>query len=194
MASAHKYPRRLEFGCWLALLYFFDMLTRRVGEALVLGATLSAVVAAPPGFPASGNGMWYNAPSGVGTWSEDWLPIGNGFLGGKCAFVVSIPVYALITLCIAMLAGQTVTELTQLNIESLWSGGPFQDPVRHPLNTCCSHDADGLCSYRTTTEETSNRPKPQRWRRTSRRFGNPSSRARVGQFRVSVALVTDHAP
>ena len=29
----------------------------------------------------------------------------------------------------AMVNGQTTQEVTQLNIESLWSGGPFQDPV-----------------------------------------------------------------
>ena len=29
----------------------------------------------------------------------------------------------------AMINGQTTQEVTQLNIESLWSGGPFQDPV-----------------------------------------------------------------
>jgi alpha-L-fucosidase 2 len=29
-----------------------------------------------------------------------------------------------------MLPGGTSQEVTQLNIESLWSGGPFQDPVR----------------------------------------------------------------
>ena len=28
-----------------------------------------------------------------------------------------------------MVNGQTAQEVTQLNIESLWSGGPFQDPV-----------------------------------------------------------------
>ena len=31
-----------------------------------------------------------------------------------------------------MLPGGTSQESTQLNIESLWSGGPFQDPVRAP--------------------------------------------------------------
>lgn len=28
-----------------------------------------------------------------------------------------------------MVPGQTSQEITQLNIESLWSGGPFADPV-----------------------------------------------------------------
>ena len=31
-----------------------------------------------------------------------------------------------------MLPGGTSQESTQLNIESLWSGGPFQDPVCGP--------------------------------------------------------------
>jgi len=30
----------------------------------------------------------------------------------------------------AMLPGGTTQETTQLNIESLWTGGPFADPVR----------------------------------------------------------------
>lgn len=34
-----------------------------------------------------------------------------------------------LTLSEATLLGETVQEVTQLNIESLWSGGPFQDPV-----------------------------------------------------------------
>ncbi|KDR70259.1 hypothetical protein GALMADRAFT_230242 [Galerina marginata CBS 339.88] len=63
---------------------------------------------APKGFPKSGNGLWYNATGNV--WSRDWLPVGNGYLA-------------------AMLPGGTAQETTQLNIESLWSGGPFADPL-----------------------------------------------------------------
>ncbi|OJA17722.1 hypothetical protein AZE42_04789 [Rhizopogon vesiculosus] len=62
---------------------------------------------APPTFPSSGNGLWYTTPGMI--WAQDFLPIGNGYLG-------------------AMLPGGTSHEVTQLNIESLWSGGPFQDP------------------------------------------------------------------
>ncbi|KAL4063679.1 glycoside hydrolase family 95 protein, partial [Scleroderma citrinum] len=62
----------------------------------------------PIGFPDSGNGLWYTSP---GTrWAQELLPIGNGHLA-------------------AMLPGGTVQESIQLNIESLWSGGPFQDPT-----------------------------------------------------------------
>jgi alpha-L-fucosidase 2 len=64
--------------------------------------------AAPDGFPSSGNGLWYTEPATI--WSRHYLPIGNGFLG-------------------AMTPGGTQHESLQLNIESLWSGGPFADPV-----------------------------------------------------------------
>ncbi|CAL1710806.1 unnamed protein product [Somion occarium] len=78
---------------------------------LVVASTLSfasSTYAAPPGFPSSGNGLWYKTPGS--SWSKEWLPIGNGYLA-------------------AMTPGGTVKEVTQLNIESLWSGGPFQDPT-----------------------------------------------------------------
>ncbi|KAL9709537.1 hypothetical protein Ac2012v2_007276 [Leucoagaricus gongylophorus] len=58
----------------------------------------------PPGFPSSGNGLWYKEPGMI--WSRDWLPVGNGYLA------VTTP-------------GGTNYEATQLNIESLWSGGPL---------------------------------------------------------------------
>ncbi|KAF8066795.1 glycoside hydrolase family 95 protein [Lyophyllum atratum] len=72
--------------------------------AVVQLVTLS--VSAPPGFPESGNGLWFTKPAGV--WSKEWLPVGNGYLA-------------------AMIPGGTSNEATQLNIESLWSGGPFSD-------------------------------------------------------------------
>ncbi|KAF9042885.1 glycoside hydrolase family 95 protein [Panaeolus papilionaceus] len=62
---------------------------------------------APHGFPTSGNGLWYTQPGKV--WSRELLPIGNGYLA-------------------AMVPGWPSQEVTQLNIESLWSGGPFTDP------------------------------------------------------------------
>jgi alpha-L-fucosidase 2 len=47
-------------------------------QAVLLFSTLST--AAPPGFPASGNGLWFNASGSI--WSKDYLPIGNGYLAG----------------------------------------------------------------------------------------------------------------
>ncbi|KAM5543882.1 hypothetical protein V8D89_002499 [Ganoderma adspersum] len=95
----------------LWLLDAFDMLSRRMGVAIVLASfTLSVVVAAPPDFPPSGNGIWFTEPGrGFDFWADDWLPVGNGYLA-------------------AMVNGQTTQEVTQLNIESLWAGGPFQYP------------------------------------------------------------------
>ncbi|KAH7920127.1 glycoside hydrolase family 95 protein [Leucogyrophana mollusca] len=84
-----------------------QMWLRRVVNALVVATLVSVTSSAPPGFPSSGNGLWYTAPGAV--WYENFLPIGNGYLA-------------------AMLPGGTSQEVTQLNIESLWSGGPFQDP------------------------------------------------------------------
>ncbi|KAF7369037.1 Glycoside hydrolase family 95 protein [Mycena venus] len=77
-------------------------------SALFNAALASVAVGAPAGFPASGNGLWYSAPGLI--WSRDYLPIGNGFLA-------------------AMTPGGAAQEIMQLNIESLWAGGPFQDPT-----------------------------------------------------------------
>ena len=69
----------------------------------------------PNGFPSSGNGLWYTSAGAI--WSRDYLPVGNGYLG-------------------AMTPGGTAQEITQLNIESLWSGGPMADPVSVELLEC----------------------------------------------------------
>ncbi|EIW55988.1 glycoside hydrolase family 95 protein [Trametes versicolor FP-101664 SS1] len=79
-------------------------------------------VAAPPAFPSSGNGLWYKQPGRFDDWASDWLPVGNGFLA-------------------ATLLGETAQEVTQLNIESLWSGGPFQDPSYNGGNKQLSEQA-----------------------------------------------------
>ncbi|KAG9003838.1 hypothetical protein FRB94_008480 [Tulasnella sp. JGI-2019a] len=57
--------------------------------------------------PESGNALWYRKPAaGLASWSMDWLPIGNGYLG-------------------AMIAGGTHEDYIQINIDSFWSGGPL---------------------------------------------------------------------
>jgi len=82
----------------------------------------------PIGFPDSGNGLWYTSP---GTrWAQELLPIGNGHLAGMISFIV-IASYLKRLHPAAMVPGGTIQESIQLNIESLWSGGPFQDPVCH---------------------------------------------------------------
>ncbi|KII85573.1 glycoside hydrolase family 95 protein [Plicaturopsis crispa FD-325 SS-3] len=71
-------------------------------------------VSVPEGFPKSGNGLWYISPGMI--WAKDYLPIGNGYLA-------------------AMVPGGTVYEVTQFNIESLWSGGPFADATYNGGNS-----------------------------------------------------------
>ncbi|KAJ7584657.1 glycoside hydrolase family 95 protein [Mycena floridula] len=85
---------------WIALMFLYRLYLALWAVPLVLSA--------PPGFPASGNGLWFTSPGQI--WSKDFLPIGNGYLA-------------------AMTPGGTTMEALQLNIESLWSGGPFQDPT-----------------------------------------------------------------
>ncbi|KAJ3802095.1 glycoside hydrolase family 95 protein [Lentinula aff. detonsa] len=88
-------------------LHDFTMKLKTLGTTTLLPAAVLSS-AAPSGFPASGNGLWYNTPAGF--WSKTYLPVGNGYLA-------------------AMVLGGMAVETTQLNIESLWSGGPFQDPA-----------------------------------------------------------------
>ncbi|KAH7337883.1 glycoside hydrolase family 95 protein [Rhizoctonia solani] len=78
-----------------------------VSLALGLFGSGAAAVATPSGFPASGNGLWYSEPAV--NWSTQYLPIGNGYLG-------------------AMINGDPASDRIQLNIESLWLGGPYADP------------------------------------------------------------------
>ncbi|KAL1693980.1 glycoside hydrolase family 95 protein [Schizophyllum commune] len=76
------------------------MRTCRAALAAQVLAVARTVLAAPNGFPASGNGVWYDAP-GTNWGRENLRP--------------------------AMTPGGTTLETTQLNLESLWSGGPFED-------------------------------------------------------------------
>ncbi|KAK0199846.1 glycoside hydrolase family 95 protein [Desarmillaria ectypa] len=105
-------------GLYALCVSHFLMLFRRV---FVPTVTLGVgVLSAPSGFPATGNGLWYTTTAGA--WSKTWLPIGNGYLA-------------------AMVPGGTRMEVTQLNIESLWSGGPFADPTYNGGNKDPSQQA-----------------------------------------------------
>ncbi|GJJ13013.1 hypothetical protein Clacol_007262 [Clathrus columnatus] len=72
---------------------------------VVLNGVYPNEASVPQSFPKSGKVLWFRTP-GV-TWATDYLPVGNGYLA-------------------AMVPGETVHDETTLNIESLWSGGPFQ--------------------------------------------------------------------
>ncbi|KIK57466.1 glycoside hydrolase family 95 protein [Collybiopsis luxurians FD-317 M1] len=116
-----------DFELDLSLVPYFRQSTMKLKDiatkALIPAAALTS--AAPAGFPASGNGLWYNTPSTF--WSKSYLPVGNGYLA-------------------AMSPGATAVETTQLNIESLWAGGPFQDPTYNggniqPSGAAAAHQA-----------------------------------------------------
>ncbi|PCH37096.1 glycoside hydrolase family 95 protein [Wolfiporia cocos MD-104 SS10] len=91
-------------------------------RALTLVSFIQLVASAPPGFPASGNGLWYTSPGASDAWSNEWLPIGNGYLA-------------------ATMPGETVQESMHVNIESLWSGGPMEDPTYNGGNMLPSQQA-----------------------------------------------------
>jgi alpha-L-fucosidase 2 len=93
----------------------------------IICATLAVLVpscsaALPASFPASGKAIWFRTP-GV-SWTTDYLPIGNGFLAGGCMNLFYLHLLTLVSL--AMVQGETVYDQITLNIEDLWSGGPFQ--------------------------------------------------------------------
>lgn len=118
---------------------------------LLLSAPSGSANSPPQGFPKTGNGLWYMQPGGV--WSKEWLPVGNGYLAGELCFLLQETTTEILVFE-AMLPGGTVQETTQLNIESLWAGGPFADPVCRPRTTMMrvilTH------GHSRTTEETSN--------------------------------------
>lgn len=78
-----------------------------VQQIFGIAAKFCARPSAPPGFPTTGNGLWYTTPAT--NWATQYLPVGNGYLG-------------------ATTPGGSALEVTPLNIDALWSGGPFEDP------------------------------------------------------------------
>lgn len=59
--------------------YQLSMKLKTLGTSAVIPAVV-LTSAAPPGFPATGNGLWYNTPADF--WSKSYLPVGNGYLAG----------------------------------------------------------------------------------------------------------------
>lgn len=85
----------------LLLLVKMQLLGAFVALIQLLGVTRALA-----GLPRSGNSLWYSKPGTL--WSRELLPVGNGYQA-------------------AMIPGCTMQEATQLDIESLWTGGPFAD-------------------------------------------------------------------
>lgn len=60
--------------CWSTVMYIM--------HALLAFLHLSQFPNnAPAGFPMSGNGLWYTHPGRA--WAREFLPVGNGYLGGQ---------------------------------------------------------------------------------------------------------------
>ena len=59
-----------------------EMLFRRLYYLMVVTTCTSLTLSAPPGFPSSGNGLWYTSPGAI--WAQELLPVGNGYLAGMC--------------------------------------------------------------------------------------------------------------
>ncbi|KAG5725450.1 putative alpha-fucosidase A [Termitomyces sp. T112] len=96
-----------EFFGFPYILSVYRTIEMWATRLLAFAQLVTLSISVPPGFPSSGNGLWFNTSANV--WAKEWLPVGNGYLA-------------------AMVPGGTTYEATQLNIESLWSGGPFSDP------------------------------------------------------------------
>lgn len=81
-----------------------------------------------PSMPSNGNALWYKKEAS--NWVREYLPIGNGYLGGEsfCS-IITRSYYLNASLLAAMVSGGVISEQLSLNIDSMWSGGPFQNNV-----------------------------------------------------------------
>ena len=70
------------FFLHLPSLPAFLVISRMWIHRVLLGLLQFFLIArcTPPGFPSTGNGLWYREPGII--WSRDWLPVGNGYLAG----------------------------------------------------------------------------------------------------------------
>jgi alpha-L-fucosidase 2 len=73
--------------------------------------------------------LWSKKPVGAGGTLRNAFPVGNGRLGGKSKkWLRETSLNSL-----AMSFGQPGSEKINMNIDSLWSGGPFESNVRIDL-------------------------------------------------------------
>lgn len=78
------------WACFLSLFQFLsgyipysvEILFRRLYCIVAVTTCVSLTRSTPPGFPSSGNGLWYTTPGKV--WVQEFLPVGNGYLAGMC--------------------------------------------------------------------------------------------------------------
>lgn len=98
-----------------------------------------------------------------------------------------------------MLPGGTIQEVTQLNIESLWSGGPFQDPVRviarDPFQSMKSLGPNALTlSHSRTMGELICLPTRPEWLSICRAFATLFFPVLQGQLTVCPQFLSSVAP
>ncbi|RUS34722.1 glycosyl hydrolase family, N-terminal domain-containing protein [Jimgerdemannia flammicorona] len=102
-----------------------------VGAAILFADLLHAQTfsgQAPP--PNTANALWYRSPGS--DWVTDALPIGNGYQA-------------------SMVFGGVAADRIQLNEESLWAGGPFEDPLYSGNNDVLANrqkHIDGIAALR----------------------------------------------
>ena len=85
---------------------------------------------------AEARSLWSSVPathddqSSAGYLFKTGYPVGNGRLGGKQKYIRDACA-TMLTIIRAVLFGLPGAEKAALNIDSLWSGGPFENQVSH---------------------------------------------------------------
>lgn len=77
------------------ILSLSNMVPPKYINVLTIACLARFVSSAPPGFPQSGNGLWYAQPGVV--WFTDYLPIGNGYLAGEMISKYSMSIRVIFT-------------------------------------------------------------------------------------------------
>lgn len=78
----------------------------------------------------TGKVLWSDSPGDYGDFIKTAFPLGNGRLGGMSQpRTLTAPM--LTNSESAMPVGSYGKEIVNLNVDSLWRGGPFEDPVPH---------------------------------------------------------------
>lgn len=85
---------------------------------------------------AAAKSLWSDSPGDYSSFISTAFPLGNGRLGGSYFDQTSKGYYGRILKCsLAMPVGSYDKEIVNLNVDSLWRGGPFESPVRGACKT-----------------------------------------------------------
>lgn len=110
---------------WLLVLVEFltkNLLVAMKLRNLLLGAALSIKF-------AQSKGLWASTPAAWDGFIREAYPVGNGKMGGNG---VENSMWKNVDVFLAMPFGNPGSEKVVLNIDSLWSGGPFENAVSSP--------------------------------------------------------------